>query len=120
VINRVLCVVAVGLVIVALLLTLGTAMVVAMGTVLSYFVPAIPLEFACVVAGLVILMGLSVLSGVLQFLVATIPPVRIRDDEDEDTDDEDDTEFAEQIAEIVSQKLEPHYWKQRRPAARRR
>ena len=107
-----------ALVVVALLLALATATVVALGNVLNYCVPAIPLEFSCVVAGLAILIGLTFLSGILRFFqLASFPPVQLEDDE---SDEEEPEEIAEQIAEIVSEKLEPHFWKPRRSKSRRR
>ncbi len=107
-----------ALVFVAIMLALDTAMVVGVGTVLNFLLPAIPFEFACVVAGLSVLIGLSMSSGVYQFLRASLPPVQLNNDEFDD--DEESEEFAEQIADIVSAKLEPHIGKLRRPKSRRR
>ena len=116
-IKRLLILSAAALVSVALLLTVATATLVAIGIVLNYCVPAIPLEFACVVAGLAILIGLTFLSGLIRFFqLASFPPVQLDDDE---LDEEEPEEFAEQIADIVSEKLKPHFWKQQRSKSRR-
>ena len=107
-----------ALMFVTLLLTISTAMVVATGIALNYCAPAIRLELACVVAGLAILIAFTFLSGVLRFLqLARFPPVQLEDD---DADEEEPEEFAEQIAELVSEKLEPHFWQPRRSKSRRR
>lgn len=115
-ITRILVIIAAAITVLALLLTLVTATIVAIGFVLNHFVSTIPLEFACVVAGLTILILISLLSGSVR-LVASFPPDQSSDD---DFDEEEPTEFAEQIAEIVSEKLEPHIWKQQRSKSRRR
>ena len=117
-IKRLLILSTAALAIVALLLTLATATVVAIGIVLNYCVPAIPLEFACVVGGLAILVGLTLVSGVLQFFqLARFPNVQL---EDAESDEEDPDEYLEQIAEMVSEKLEPHFRKPRQSKSRRR
>ena len=117
-IKRLLILSVAALAFVTLLLTISTATVVATGIALHYFAPAIPLEFACVVAGLAILIAFAFLSGVLRFLqLARFPPVQLDDDE---VDEEEPEEFAEQIAELVSEKLEPHFWQPRRSKSRRR
>jgi hypothetical protein len=87
-----------------------------MGTLLNFLAPAIPFEFACVVAGLGMLVGLIFLVGIFQLCQLMMA---LRDQiSDDEHDDEEPTEFAEQIAEIVSERLEPHYWKQQRRSRR--
>ena len=57
-------------------LTLVTATIVAVGSSLNYSMPRISLEFACVVAGLAILIGLPFVSGVFRFFpLVNFPPV---------------------------------------------
>ena len=102
----------------ALLLTFATAAIVGVGISLNYLMLAISLEFACVVAGLAILVGFRFVSGFFRFVqLAGYPTVELGDD---GVNDEEPEEFAEHIAEIVSEKLEPHFMKQRRSKLRRR
>ena len=113
--------VAAALTLAVVLLTIATASVVALGTLLSHFVSSMSLDFAYVVAGLAVLAGLSFLSVVVQFIhLAGSVQARLDDEELDDEDEEESAEFAEQIAEIVTEKLEPHFWREQRSKSRRR
>ena len=102
----------------ALLLSVAIATIVGVGRVLNYLVPAVSLEFACVIAGLAILIGFRFVSAFFRFIqLAGYSSVEMEDDEATEGEPE---QFAEHIAEIVSEKLEPHFLKQRRAKLRRR
>ena len=113
--------VAAALIVAVVLLTVATASVVALGTLLNHFVSSMSLDFAYVVAGLAVLAGLSFLSVVVQFIhLAGSVQARLDDEELDDEDEEESAEFAEQIAEIVTDNLEPHFWREQPSKSRRR
>jgi membrane protein implicated in regulation of membrane protease activity len=88
---------------------------VGVGTALHYLVPSITFEFACVMAGLAILIVLAVLLIMARLLrVATLVETSVDQDDDEE---EAQSEFAEQVAELVTERLRTHA---ARPVGQRR
>ena len=122
-IKKLLILAAIIMVIGALLSAISTSVVVGAGTVLSYVLPNMPFEFACVIAALSILVGLMLLTFVVQFVqLADSMSDRLNgDDFDEDDDEEEEPEeFAERVAEFLSERFEPHFGKHRQLKSRRR
>ena len=100
----------------AILLTIIIATIVALGGALQYFMPTISFEFAGVLAALAILIAFLLVITFLAY--AHVAHFAVVEPEQDEQDDEEYEDLADKIAEIVSDRLEPHFVRKRRAVRR--